>query len=270
MLPVESRPDLPKYSLLYRTLLKGIAPGWEKYRSICINPEMLARHVTDNPLLVMHPGFSRYRLGLTPEIDPDEKSGYKQYLTNLRRKIGKTSEQGRSILIFVPTDHLYETLDIVKPPDGTILIPTRNRRGIITSSILNVPLRNPFYKMLSEHISQAEICGEYGHNCVFSLVVTLSEGVKTSLVDGCIFPMDFRKITNQMLATVKKLRSLAPEPRKTQVIEYRKGFNKRAQLIKKVKRRQKIRIISEEKVFIFCSGLSNEGLDNLIHALTPQ
>jgi len=200
MLPAESNPGLPRYNIADRAFFRVFFRGWEKYLPIYENPETLSKHITDNPLLVIHPGFSQYWPTIDVNRNPAIQAEYEEYLANLKTKIGDTLEEGRSVIVFTPRKYLEETLGVIGSPDRIMLVPTRNDGTINADVILPEPNGKSFYQLLSQHISQAEVCGECGFNDFRSLAETLTKKVKLSLVDGCIFPEASQKIANRILS----------------------------------------------------------------------
>lgn len=252
-----------RHNVIDRSITKILYPGWEKYRTICKHPDVFRKLIPDNPLLVVHPGYNCYvKVSNNFEILRDE---YNEYLDNLKDKISRTIEERRSVIVFTPSKNLKQTQQVLNSPEGIVFVPTLNKSVESHSLILLEFLGQPFYKLLSQNISQAEVCGEFGSFCVLALAKKIADSVDISLISNCIFPKDFRNDTDKVIKIVKFVRSLSLEDRKTKIEEYSKGEKTRVKIRIKTERKTGKRIVALEDFFLYFSKLSDKGLDNLIH-----
>ena len=265
MLPLESVPELPSYNFIDKTIAKTFYPGWEEYVSICQQPELITKFIKDNPLFIMHPGLDGY---LYAGLNSDT---YLETQKRLKDKISASLEKGQSILVFTPRKFLHQTLEAINSPNGVILVPTKNHENPKTHKVLLLESSNkvPFYNLLSNNITRAEACGEYGHQCILTLMHRLAENVRITLVDDCITPQFFRNYTKPYLETAREVRRLSPAERKTQadlcLINAKKRKNRR----KKAKREGRISLHKKD-LFISYSRMSDTGLDNVIYSLSTN
>lgn len=186
MLPAEFWPEIMPRRGVEQILIRTLWHGWEKYESICKDPQMFSHYVTDNPLVVVHPGWTKY-INVSKEFNthPDV---YDTYVHSLQKKISTTLSEKRSVLLFLPNDHLKETVGVLRPPSEVILVPTVFNR---TDPYMPL-LKSNFYKLLTNHVSRVEMCGEYGQYCVLALASSLADHIKITLDDGCIYPPDYK------------------------------------------------------------------------------
>ena len=167
-------------------LIVGLWRGaWRDYSSIYENPGLFAKLVTDNPLLVVHPGY----LGYVPredksEIDFDQ---YHHYLERLHAKVADALDRKRTVLVFTPTEYLEETLAAIGNPKGTILIPTMER-SVTEDNFLLLGPGYEFLEALAVNVERVEICGEVREECVMEVERRMAlHGAQVNSDELCTF-----------------------------------------------------------------------------------
>lgn len=206
MFPAERLAHLPPRNIIERTRLKIFYPAWREYRSICESPELFPKYITDNPFIIVHAGYTKY---MTVSEDynthPDKYGGYVQ---NIQTAISSALLENRSVLLFTMADYLEQTLSILHPPKEIILVPTVYNRTEANSAIV----KRSFFALLTNHLSHAEICGEYGDWCVLAFAASLADKVAIRLNDACIYPPDFK---DKAVAKVESFKNIRAAENKT-------------------------------------------------------
>ena len=158
---------------------------WKGYSSIFEHPELFKRIVTENPLLVVHPGY----LGYLPRRDKSEIDfkRYDQYLGRLRAKIADALEKKRAVMVFTPTAYLRETLSALSYPQGVILLPTVDSSVTEDDFLMQGP-GYEFLEALAETVESVEICGEVREECVMEVERRMAlHGAQVNYDELCTF-----------------------------------------------------------------------------------
>jgi len=182
---------------------------WGSYISVV---KKLDKHIKIDkpPLLIIHPGFSKRLsdadMNISVGVDPGTpiifmtghimdwyKRFTKEYndcIENIKNKIDQSLNEKRTIILFVETDYLMETLTTVglfkKIPDNFIIVPTINGGVEINSELLGENGED-FYQKLAKIIKRAEICGD-GKGCIEEIDEIIGNEVKITKIKNCTFP----------------------------------------------------------------------------------
>jgi len=182
--------------------------SWENFSSLDGN---FGQHVTENPLIVVHPGYCvsynaaeientvanprgiPYWVDRVDRTILSQKKTYKDYMSNLRQKIQTTLQEDRTLIILAERDYLDETLKIIgfseELPKGIVVVPTKTGGPAVDPEILDNQAGQNFYNNLANSITRAEICGESGLACVVVAEKWLKNlGVEVSRIRSCTEP----------------------------------------------------------------------------------
>lgn len=193
MLPIELSPEVQPRNKIGQWCVTKMFPEWGNYQSICTNPEVFSRYVTDNPLIVVHPGYTRYG-HISDRFYNTKPSSYDNYLQSLRKAVEQALAENRSVFFYIPGSRKNETWEIMQPLQTVICIPTMEDFDMTRPfKPLVLRTRQSFIKLLARYVSQAELCGEYGHGCVLALADHLADYMKIVIREECTYPPDYKK-----------------------------------------------------------------------------
>ena len=158
---------------------------WQDYSSIFSRPQSLGFALKNNPLFVIHPGYTAYAYDETFYKLLLRFMGYKDYLKKINNTIQQAIQTQRTVFVYTPIKHKHQTLTSIGSPLNIILVPTVC--GVTLDNSLLQISEHDFYKTLSDHISKAEICGEWNGSCL-SYAEEAIKGISLKRLEDRIFP----------------------------------------------------------------------------------